>query len=209
MSRQPIAAERRAMQTPRERIWAAMQSFKGKPFTEGQVQDKCEPMVPLTAVTDYVKALDKAQIIERAGLVPKAVKELGDQVLWVVKTKQYDAPRVNKQGKLVTSGMGTQAMWACMKVMPRFDYKDVAKAASINGLVVTPATAKSYVILLTKAGILSVVKPSKPNVPAVLRLAYNTGPHAPAITRQKVVFDRNTGRAFPMQNAQELADELE
>jgi hypothetical protein len=37
----------------------------------------------------------------------------------------------------------------------------------------------------------------------------NTGPHAPAITRRKVVLDRNTGTVSELQTAQEVADELE
>jgi len=93
--------------------------------------------------------------------------------------------------------------------MPIFDYIDIARAATLGTLVVKPQTAKSYVLQLARAGYLITMRPSKPGTPARYRLDKNTGMHAPAITRLKVVFDRNTGQTANLQTAQEVCDELE
>lgn len=109
----------------------------------------------------------------------------------------------------VAQGGGTEAMWRAMKVLPSFDYHDISRAATLGALVVKPNTAKTYVAHLARAGYLLCLKPAKPGTPAKHRLAKNTGPHAPAITRLKVVFDRNTLTFTSLQPVQEVCDGLQ
>lgn len=208
--RKPIHQELRGLATPRERVWAAILAQpKGQPFTKTTIQDKCNPMVSFTAVHDYCNALEKAGFITRIGGSGAAPGALGQPIEYELAKRQHEAPRVDKDGKPVTQGTGTLSMWRAMKVMKAFDYHQIVQAACVGGLVVTEQTAKAYVIALARAGYLQVLRPSKPGTPAVYRLKLNTGPHAPAITRRKCVFDRNTASFVELETVQEVADGIE
>lgn len=205
--RRPIEQEVKGLQTPRERVWSAIRSLK-KGFTAMTVQDHCNPMVLLSCVDDYLEDLALAGVIR---CVRKGVRVPGRQqpdVYDLVKD-QFDAPRL-KNGKPVTQGLGVLAMWRAIKVLQKgFDYHEVARAASTDGFEVKPQTAKSYVAVLARAGYFRVIRPAKPGTPARYALARNTGPHAPAITRRKCVFDRNTGEFAELETAQEVCDALD
>lgn len=204
--RRPIEKEFRGLQTPRERVWAAVRKLR-KGFTTLSVQDHCEPMVRLTCVNDYFDDLAKAGFIQR---VKRGAKKPGHQEADVfdLVRDQFEAPRLSG-GKPVTQGLGVLAMWRAMKVLQRgFDYRDIAAAASHEGFVVKQQAAKAYVNGLARAGYFREVMASKPGTPARYALARNTGPHAPAITRRKCVFDRNTGTFSELETTQEVCDAL-
>lgn len=126
-----------------------------------------------------------------------------------VELRRLKTPRPSGVATVTQVPQGTEAMWRAMKVLPSFDYHDIARAATLGTLVVKPGTAKTYVACLARAGYLLCLKPAKPGTAAKHRLAKNTGPHAPAITRLKVVFDRNTLTFAQLQTAQEVRDGLE
>lgn len=211
MSRNPINVELRGLQTPRERVWNAVLLLDkaGVPFDKTAIQDKCDPMVRWTVVDDYTEALEKAGYITRVGGCGASKGVMGKPIEYMVAKFQREAPRVSHKGDKVTQGEGNEAMWRAMKVLPIFDYTDIARAATLGTLVVKPQTAKTYVLQLAKAGYLITMRASKPGTPARYRLGRNTGMHAPAITRIKVVFDRNTAQMANLQTAQEICDELE
>ena len=214
MSRRPINLELRGLQTPRERVWAAITRLhQSKLFPEGYsletIQDHCEPMVHLTQAEDYVKCLVKAAFLNKVPGTGGRKGVLQQPMLYTLAKPHGVAPRLDYAGKKVSMGNGNQAMWQAMKVLGSFDYKDIAKAATLNELVVSPGTAKSYVAHLARTGYLATLRPAKPGTPARHRLDKNTGPHAPSITRMKVVFDRNTGEFANLQTAQEVTDGLE
>lgn len=210
MSRRPIQFELRGLLTPRERIWQAV--LKLSPdgevtrFDKSKVQDYCLPMVSWTQVDDYLAELEKAGYLKRVGGTGVAKGVLGEPIQYRLAKRQPEAPRVTRKGGRVSQGGGVDAMWRAMKVLPVFDYIDIAKAASLGAVQVKPSTAKSYVAALARAGYLGQVKASKPGVPARHRLEKNTGPHAPAITRAKVIFDRNLGDFTHLQTPQEVCD---
>jgi hypothetical protein len=214
MSRKPIQVEIKGLKTPRERVWEAMLKLSAKPhcgsFDKTKVQDYCQPMVSWTLVDDYFDDLETAGYLVRVGGTSPIKGQMGTPIQFKLTKLPGEAPRVRRhKGHLVTQGSGTEAMWRAMKVLPVFDYLDITKAACLGTLVVKPQTAKSYVLQLARAGYLSTVKPSKPGVPGRYRLTRNTGPHAPAITRLKVVFDRNVGEFANLQTPQEVCDALE
>lgn len=214
MSRKPINVELRGLKTPRERVWEAMLKLcpvanVGADITKTKVQDHCEPMVSWTLVDDYFEDLEKAGFLKRVGGNGVSKGVIGTPIQYVLSSRPGLAPRIDGKGCKVTQGAGTEAMWRAMKVLPVFDHHDIAKAATLGSVTVTPQTAKSYVAHLARAGYLTTIRPSKPGTPARHRLGRNTGPHAPAITRRKVVFDRNTGEFCNLQTAQEVCDGLE
>jgi hypothetical protein len=213
MSRKPINVELRGLKTPRERVWNAILGVSTAPhdgtFDKSKVQDYCEPMVSWTLVDDYFDDLEKAGYLKRIPGSGLRKGVLQQPVQFTLAKRQGDAPRVSVKGEKVTQGSGTEAMWRAMKVLPSFDYTDIARAATLGTLVVKPQTAKSYVVHLARAGYLVTLRPAKPGTPARHRLDKNTGMHAPAITRMKVVFDRNTGTFAHLQTIQEVCDGLE
>jgi hypothetical protein len=215
--RKSIEVEVRGLMTPRERIWAAVLSFgrvpaTGKPFTQGQAQDRCNPMVPISAVDDYFEDLERGGYIARVS-AGKPIKGMPAHVTSGIEYRlvkeQYEAPRL-AAGRTVTMGIGVLAMWRAMKVLQKgFDHHEIARAASQEGLVVKTSAAKAYVNALARAGYFQVLRAGKPGTATRYRLAKNTGPHAPAITRRKCVFDRNIGSFVELETAQEVCDGLD
>ncbi|MDZ7920731.1 hypothetical protein [Rhodoferax sp.] len=213
MSRKPIEQEIKGLQTPRERVWNAMLKLSRPPhdgsFDKTMVQDYCSPMVSWTLVDDYFDALEAAGHLVRVGGKSPIKGQMSEPIRFKLVQPRGEAPRVGRTGAKVTQGGGNEAMWRAMKVLSVFDYKDIAGAATLGSMVVKPETAKSYVLQLARAGYLTQIKASKPGVPGRYRLTRNTGMHAPAITRKKVVFDRNTGSFADLETAQEVCDALE
>jgi hypothetical protein len=84
-------------------------------------------------------------------------------------------------------------MWNYIRMAPRFDKRDLAKFASVEGVSITVQTAASFIKHLNAAGYLMVVQPGGPRHPQVYRLdpAKNTGPNAPMILSAKMVYDQN------------------
>lgn len=211
MSRRPINLELRGLQLPRERVWAAIMALhlsQPEGFDKTTIQDKCNPMVSWTLVDDYTDDLVKGGYLKKLPGTGGRKGVLQQPVLFTLEKPQGTAPRVSVSGSKVTQGEGNEAMWRAMKVLPVFDFHDIAQAATLGSMVVGEQTAKKYVSHLARAGYLAVIKPAKPGTAAKLRLAKNTGMHAPAITRLKVVFDRNTGEFANLQTAQEVCDGL-
>jgi len=208
--RKPIDQERRSMQLPRERVWAAIRLLK-KGFSVASVQDACEPMVSYSIVRDYMRALEAAGKVRR--VVDSApVEHRGawhSAPLFDLACKDVEAPRLQRSGQPVTQGLATEAMWRLMRVLKTFTPQQLAEAATLGECVVPVATAKSYIKHLSRAGYLTVVVPATPRSQAAYRLTRNTGPHAPAVTRRKVVFDRNVGQFNELETAQEVCDGLE
>lgn len=196
--RRPIEQEIKGLQTPRERIWTAMGTMT-EPWTINDVRGWVKPTVKRSAVIDYVKALEAGGYLTRTGTRPGTNPE---QVLYELTQRSREAPRVNKLGQRVTQGMTTLAIWRCMRVLKRFDLDELARACTVGDFVVTKGTVKTYIKHLYQAGYVVQLKQG------TWRLVRDTGPHAPAITRLRVVFDRNTG-TFAAPNPQEITDGLE
>lgn len=209
MARKPIDLERVGMRTPRERIWAAARKLRQ--FTAMQLQDAVpRPILNLETIQDYLLQLSRAGYLERQNEQQQDARNKFGAVLYKLRKDSLDAPRVNKQGQPVTQGTATLAMWRAMKAIKEFDYRDVQRAANLGDLCrVTAQSAKSYVVLLARAGYFRTVREAQPGLPARYRLARDTGAHAPAITRRKCVFDRNTGAFTWQQNEQDVCDGLQ
>lgn len=209
MPRKPIEIETRGLLTPRERVWNAVRKLR-KGFTVWSVQDACVPMVAFGICKDYLRDLEASGFIVRSkDSVPvkgKGIKRSAPEFDLV--KDQFDAPRL-RRGRVVTGGAGMQAMWTAMKVHRRFTSDQLARAASFEGMEVKLKTAMNYIGALTKSGHVKVITQSAKDKPGVYALVKNTGPHAPAITGMKCVFDRNTAELSPLQTAQEVCDGIE
>lgn len=214
MARKPITHELRAnaagaLQTPRERMWAAMLQLtrQAGSFTPSEVEDRAHPTTT-DAVGDYLAALAKAGLAER-------VEEQGRDEWrftgprWRLLHLWHSAPRLNKAGAVVTAGMGVLAMWRAAKVRKQFTPSELARDATLGAIKVSRETAKTWCLALVRSGHFRVARQSSGGTESVFALARDTGPHAPAITRTKVVFDRNTGDTTLLRTPQQILDDIE
>jgi hypothetical protein len=209
MARKPIELERAGMLTPRERLWAAARKLRT--FTLIEWQDATQPVVRIDTCETYLRSLVNGGWIEA---IPQAkVKKKGfDQTRYRLVKDSLDAPRVARDGSRVTQGLATLAMWRAMQVLKNFDWHDVQRAASLpargtdQAIKVTAESAKAYINALARAGYFTTLQAAKPGTAARYRLVRNTGAHAPAVTRRKVVFDRNVGDFQWQEPAQEVVD---
>lgn len=138
----------------------------------------------------YVECLEAGGFLVRVGdsvpfqrIVYKLVRDVG-----------IEAPRLRADGAPVVQGTSREHMWRAMKMLRQFNFVDLAVSASTDAVQVSEVDARDYVRHLARAGYLAMLKPSTPTSKAVYRLARNTGPLSPMVTRAKVVFDPNLGR---------------
>jgi len=201
MARRPIHLERVGHRMPRERMWAAMLQL-GR-FEAAQIERAAHPASRATLKT-YIQCLAKGGFLRAEGEA-----ERFHRVTWVVVTRQAKAPMLDRNGQDIKPSLGTLAMWRAMKVRKVFDADEIAADATQGGMTCSRATVKTYLQALLRSGYLRVDKAGKPGTLARLRLINDTGPLPPAVTRAKVVFDRNTGELLLAQTAQEVGDGLD
>jgi hypothetical protein len=189
MPRRPVTVEAQQGGSPRQRLWAAIR--KACHFGTDEILARAN-VLPRTG-KPYLEAL-------KAGgwLV------IDENRRWIlVRDSGAEPPRVGPDGRPVTQGLGREQLWRTIRMLRTdFDYRDLAIAASTDDVAVSEADARYYVKHLALAGLLLCVQPDNRKHPARYRLARNTGPLAPKITRARVVWDPNTGKLA-------LAEELE
>lgn len=154
-------------------------------FTITEVADQtCDDR---NTVRDYMTRLVKA------GFLEKTNEMRGSAILYKKIRHSKDAPRVRKDGSMVTQGLAQDHMWRAMKMLPEFTALDLSVAATTEDITVDQTHTKSYITHLKRAGYLAVVQESNPHRPAVYRLlpAKNTGPKAPLVQRVKHIYDPN------------------
>jgi len=177
MSRRPVD-QISALQT-REALWEAIRKFQG-PFTSRQLRN--ETRCTVSQVSEYLKGLTAAGILtkERSRSTGQPHRyELANDV-------GVEAPRVRRDGSVVTQGRGREQMWETMRAMVRFSARDLHVFASTDEHSVALSEAAAYCNTLHQAGYLSKDR-------EFYTLHRRTGPKPPMIQRTKAVFDPNLG----------------
>lgn len=200
----------KTLMSPRDRMWAAMIKLHNKAggFSPSEVQELAEP-VEFDTVCSYLNALTKAKLAEKVS--GQGRRNDGDMTAtrWRLLVNWSQAPRVNKLGKVVTQGLGVLAMWRVARIRRTFTPSVMAREASAGQITVKLSTARQYCLALVRSGHFDFVSKGKGGIESVFKLVNDTGPHAPAVTRAKVVFDRNEGELKPIESAQEVCDALD
>lgn len=195
MARLPAQAEIVGGKSPRQKIWAYIRKNRHG-FTQAQIAE--HGRVSEDAVKDYVKALLKAGFI--AVIDIEFVKGICKRNTYqLINDNGVEAPRISKQGAIVTQGSVNEAMWGTIRRLLKgkeFDYRELAAFASTSKQTVSPDTAKTYVLMLSNAGYFECVKSAvkgKHARPAryMLKAKMDTGSRAPMIQRTKQVYDPN------------------
>lgn len=173
----------------RQAMWEAMRALRR--FT---LADLDHLNVERDTIKTYVRSLVQGGYLnaERqagtGGRYAPAAYEL-------VRDVGLEAPRLRRNGTPVLQGQAREQMWRAMKMLGQFTPRDLSVTASTEAVAVNEEDAKSYVKHLFAAGYLAVLRPGKPpRTQGLYRLAKNTGPKPPMVTRAKVVFDPNLGR---------------
>lgn len=179
MSRQPIN-EVSVMKT-RAALWDAIRRLKC--FTVLQLRR--ETCCTVSQTREYVLGLTAAGILERV--------EMCQGSFLLVKDTGNEAPRVRRDGTMVTMGRGREQLWQTMRALGSFTVADLRVAASTDEHPVAESEAETYCQILHKAGYLATLPathcPKGGGV--VYRLIRYTGPQPPMIQRVKSVYDPN------------------
>lgn len=199
MRRKISAVEMAGGKTPRQRIWdtilyvVGMNPYREK-FTQLQIQE-CAQTTP-SMTEKYLRLLEVAGFIkcvdEKTGI--KAVDRYC--AFNLVKHNGIEAPRLNKNGELVTEASITERMWNTMRRLFKnksFNSVELASFASTTESKVSQRVANKYIAALLAAGYLQQVE-SKTGRRFLLLQAMDSGRRAPIMQINKVVYDPNWNR---------------
>ncbi|AKU21900.1 hypothetical protein [Massilia sp. NR 4-1] len=188
--RQPAQLEMVGGKGSRQRAWEAIRKHAGA-FTCYQIARKAK--VDMETLLTYLRSLQKGGYLAADAAGSEVYG--ADKVWELVRDNGLEAPRLTRDGRPVTQGMGTEAMWRSMRIIGEFNARELAAHASVS-VSVAEVTAKTYLLALHRAGYLTLVKPANAGrnaTPGRYRLAAGkyTGPRPPMIQRTKSVYDPN------------------
>lgn len=189
MARPPIEQEMKRGGAPRQLMWASIRARVE--FSQLEVQD--DTLIHWDTVGSYVRALVKSGHVEV--IAGPGERRDGHCAPWryrLVLDVGRLAPQVARDGSATRPAPGVQAMWTAMRILRTFNRPLLLQACTEPRP--SDATAKSYIARLAAAGYLRGREPERGigvRPPTVFDLVRDTGPLAPAITRDRRVFDRN------------------
>lgn len=194
--RRPAQMEMIGGKGSRQRAWEAVRQLRDD-FTCYEVSRAAQ--ADDETVLTYLRSLERGGFIESLTSVDAPVAT--EKHYRLVRDNGIEAPRLTKDGKPITQGLGTEAMWRSMRIIGEFSCRELAAHASTSGVKVSEDTANSYIRALKLADYLVVVAEAKPRGIGVgrslarYRLAPGryTGPRPPMIQRTKAVYDPNLG----------------
>lgn len=144
----------------------------------------------------YIQGLEAAGFVHRV-IDGKAVSARSRNQWQLIKDVGVDAPRVRKNGELVTQGRSNEQMWRTMRILSDFNAVDLEITASTDEVIISESAAKDYIYNLHKAGYLILTTPAN-NGGGLSRYRLlprmYTGPKPPMIQRIKHVFDANLNK---------------
>jgi len=187
--------------TPQDCVWEAIRSLKqfNQIDIEMWLDKRQHKVINSSTLKSYLNRLKKGHYITVIDVTQlKGIAKVHRYKL--VNDTGIHAPRLTKEGKPTTLGMGRENLWRAMKILDTFNYKDLTQAATTEVIAVKPSEAKDYIKHLYKAGYLQLISASsqKTATPARYRLLINknTGPRPPMIQRIKQVFDPNLNQVM-------------
>ena len=195
--RKPAHLEMIGGKGSRQRAWEEMRK-RPEGFTCFKVARAAK--VDDETLFTYLNSLQRGGFLTREDFPDMAIQK--HSIYKIVKDNGIEAPRVTRDGKPVTQGLGTEAMWRSMRIIGEFNTTELAAHAATSGVTVTHETAKTYIGALFGAGYLLRVAEAKSRgfgkgqVQARYRLAPGkyTGPRPPMIQRTKQVYDPNLSK---------------
>jgi hypothetical protein len=136
-------------------------------------------------VREYVTRLVKGGYLE--SLPPDQSRQ---EAFYRLVRRSRDYPRLRKDGKECPPTK-RESMWRTMRMIKRFDYRELGVSASTEDTPIKERDAADYCKHLLKAGYLKVITKATPKSPHRYQLIRDTGPKPPMIQRVKQVYDPN------------------
>jgi hypothetical protein len=205
--RKPVHMEMVGGKGSRQRVWEAIRKHAGA-FTCYQISRRAD--ADDETVYTYLLSLERGGFLEAEGVNQLRFKT---EKKWrLVRDNGVEAPRLTRDGKLVTQGLGTEAMWRSMRILAEFNFRELAAQASTCGVTVSEETVKSYVRFLRLAGYVDETVPVKRRDMLVSQARYRlkpgkyTGPRPPMIQRTKSVYDPNLSKVVWQEEAKSDED---
>lgn len=197
MSRKPITEMHTNKLRGYQAIWAIIMELHktAENFTLTDIEQRTN--AARNGVREHLKRFERGGYVEQSGTKPQTGTGKSHQKVYKVIKPTKVAPRLKRDGSIVTAGLGNDHMWRAMKMIGRFTAQELALAASTSDVKVEKTTAKQYIHMLSKAGYLTDLG----NGVHSLLPSKNTGPKAPMIQRIKHVFDPNTGKVVWKEDA--------
>lgn len=177
----------------RDTLWAEIRQRKtfSVPDLVGATQ------LARQSVREYVVGLCHAKYIKQEGETASSSNcKTPIKLYHLIKDVGLEAPRVRRDGTLVTQGRSRRQIWATMRILGTFDHRSLAITASTEECPVAASEVTTYCQMLAKAGYLRLIAGGKGSTPATYRMlpGQYTGPKPPQIQRIKSVYDPNLKR---------------
>lgn len=183
--------------THRDAIWDAIRSHQG-PFTSGDIERATRASIH--TIRDYLRGLTIAGYLEDLGAQAWQPTEGAARIPTAFQRHQYrlinnvgiDAPKVTRDGRLITTGQARENMWRTMKIIGAFTVQQLCVQASTEDCQIKQQDAKDYIKHLKAARYLKMTRLR--GEPTLYRFipAMNTGPKPPMVQKIKQVYDPNT-----------------
>lgn len=196
MARKPAHLELAGGKGLRQRVWDRIRAWKGD-FSLADIVVGAECTA---TVRDYTIGL------ERAGFTvivqPHQCGGKNTPKRWrLARDAGAEAPRVRRDGALVTQGLAQEQMWRTLRTLKGdINARELAAHAGTPDIPVRETAAHDYLRNLHLAGYLECVKPGKGTgrggIQARYRLVSNTGPRPPMVCRADAVYDPNLGKTI-------------
>lgn len=189
-----------------EGYWRIIRALddKGLPWSIPEIE--AETCVGQSQIGAYVRKLVKAGFarVVVAGTINNRPLAKGYRLLKHPK----DAPRIRADGTVIVSSQ-QECLWRAMRALKGgFNVRELAYAATTDGVAIKEVAAQRYVELLAGAGYLTIVQPRQGRYGMNtwrLKPAMNTGPLSPTILKAEAIFDRNLRKVMGEPAAQEVA----
>jgi hypothetical protein len=115
--------------TNRDRVWAAMRQLKE--FTALNLRKASQ--VDAYLVRDYIKCYLASGHIEARGQQYLLVNDAG-----------IEAPKIRRDGSLISQGQGQEIMWRTMRLLKDFSVADLVAQGKSAGVEIKEDTAGAY-----------------------------------------------------------------
>jgi hypothetical protein len=141
----------------------------------------------ISTVGLYCRSLAKAGVLE---VIKRSPATGGPRPFYRIVKDSLEAPRVRKDGSIVTQGRGRKNLWRSMKILPTFDLALLVGTSRTEEHPISWEEAETYLRCLEKAGY--VRRLNRKDLPAAtFKLVRYTGPRPPMIQRIKQIWDPN------------------
>ena len=167
-------------------LWALIRSLgRDGSFRVADVVMAVRGNIRSSDVLAYARALERAGILVRELSIP-------DDPRYRVDLRHVETPRLRADGSVLAVARRTALMWRSIKMLGLFTADNLAVAASLPDLAITPEQAGRYADDLTAGGYLI----SQSLKLYRLKPGMNTGPAAPRVLRARFIWDANLCRVM-------------